>query len=167
MENAQLRLLVDTNVWCDLFIPSRPCAATSASLIQQCGGDDVLLVCSAHSLQDVFYAIAKDAKGWVRAQEGKLTEAWAHVINAHAWDCVRRIQELGTVAAMGPGDVWLAEKYQDLHPDFEDDLVIAVAQRIKADYLVTNDRRLIAKSPVPTLAPLDMLVELKVRRGIA
>lgn len=163
MDTTPLRLLVDTNVWCDLFIPSRPCAATSASLIQQCSGDDVLLVCSSHSLQDVVYAIAKDAKAWARSREDELTETWAHAINTHAWDCVRRIQELGAVASMGPADVWLAEKYQELHPDFEDDLVIAVAQRIKADYLVTNDRQLIAKAPVAALTPADALAVLKAR----
>lgn len=167
MEAASLRLLVDTNVWLDYFLPNRLNHEVAVSFIQECSGDDVLLVCPPHALQDVYYQVSKEAKRWVRTQEGKLTETWAHVINAHAWDCVHRIQELGTVAGMGPGDVWLAEKYQDLHPDFEDDLVIAVAQRIKADYLVTNDHTLIAKSPVPTLAPLDMLAELKVRRGIA
>ena len=165
MDSIPMRLVVDTNVWLDHFIPHRTNSEEATELIHQCNKDGVLLVCPPHALQDVFYHVAKDAKRWVRSQEGKLTETWAHAINTHAWDCIRRMQELCAVAGMGPGDVWLAEKYQDLHPDFEDDLVIAVAQRIKADYLVTNDRQLIAKSPVPTLAPADMLKELKVRVG--
>ena len=164
MDAIPLRLLVDTNVWLDFFMPERAGNKVANEFFERCSADDVLLVCPPHAPQDIFYHVSRGAKRWVRSDKGQLTEAWAHAINAHAWDCVRRIQELGAVASMGPGDVWLAEKYQELHPDFEDDLVIAVAQRIKADYLVTNDRKLIAKSPVPTLSPEDTLAVLKAHR---
>ena len=36
-----------------------------------------------------------------------------------------------------------------LHDDFEDDLVIAAAQRIDADFVVTFDRLLIHRAPRP------------------
>jgi len=54
-------------------------------------------------------------------------------------------------------DVWLAAKYRALNEDLEDNLVLAAANRAKADYLITNDTQLIAKSPVPALTPRDWL----------
>lgn len=48
-----------------------------------------------------------------------------------------------------------------LNDDFEDDLVIAAAQRVDADFVVTFDRLLIHRAPVACLEPSDMTVLLK------
>ena len=48
-----------------------------------------------------------------------------------------------------------------LHDDFEDDLAIAAAQRVDADFVVTFDRLLIHHAPVACLEPSDMMVLLK------
>lgn len=48
-----------------------------------------------------------------------------------------------------------------LHDDFEDDLVIAAAQRIDVDFVVTFDRLPIHHAPVACLEPSDMTVLLK------
>lgn len=160
---VQLRLMVDTNVWIDRFVPGRPKADVAQRFFARCSADDVLLLCPPHAPQDLFFVVQRDAKQWIRQQKGELTEAWAKAINEHAWEQVHQMLEVGTAAAMGPADIWLAQKYRELHSDFEDDIVIAVAQRVKADYLVTSDKRLIAKSPVAALAPEDMLTVLKAR----
>ena len=57
--------------------------------------------------------------------------------------------------------VWLACKYRQVHDDFEDDLLIAAAQRAQADYLVTNDERLLKHAPVAALSARDALAALR------
>ena len=161
---SQVRILVDTNVWLDRFIPGRSGAETAGRFFARCAEDGVMLLCPPHTIQDVFFQVSMEAKRWVRESEGGISDNWARAINRHAWDRIHDLQELATVAGMSQGDVWLAEKYRVLHDDFEDDLVIAVAQRVKADYLVTSDKQLIAKSPVAALTPADMLTVLEVRR---
>ena len=54
-------------------------------------------------------------------------------------------------------DVWLARKYQRIHADFEDCMVLAAAQRAKADYLVTSDEALLRHAPVAALSVDDFL----------
>ena len=161
----QLRLMVDTNIWLDYFLNNRPGTECSTELIRRCVHDDIALLYAPHAIQDVFYNVGLAYKRSLREGGIEVDETWGHAIMAQAWDCARTMSETATMAGVDVGDLWLAFKYGELHPDLEDDLVIAVAQRVKADYLVTNDRQLIAKSPVPTLAPADMLKELKVRRG--
>ena len=154
-------LLLDTNVWLDYFVPGRAGKDAAARLIAQCSRDDITLLYASHSIQDVFFLSGLSYKRMMRNDGIEIDETWSRAINGQAWECVRTTREIATAADTGQGDIWLAEKYRDLHGDFEDDLVIAVAQRVKADYLVTSDMQLIAKSPVAALTPEDMLTVLE------
>jgi predicted nucleic acid-binding protein len=58
-------------------------------------------------------------------------------------------------------DVWLARKYRTLHDDFEDNFILAAAERAKVDFLVTSDQSLLRKATVAALSPQDMLAVLK------
>ena len=162
-ERQQLRILVDTNVWLDRFVPQRPGAAHARRLFARCSRDDILLMYPPHTMQDVFYLVARDAEAWIRSQKGLLSDEAAAAANSQAWECACSMSEMATMVSMGQGDLWVALKYRELHNDLEDDLVIAVAQRVGADYLVTSDKQLIAKSLVPALTPEDMLVVLAAR----
>lgn len=53
--------------------------------------------------------------------------------------------------------VWLARKHRRIHEDFEDCLVLATAQRAKADVLVTSDEALLRHAPVAALSVDDFL----------
>ena len=156
----QVRLVLDTNVWLDYFLNNRPGAEWSTKLIRRGMSDDVLLLYAPHAILDVFYNVGLAYKRSLREGGVEIDETWARAITSQAWDCARTMSEVATMAGMDVGDLWLAFKYCELHRDLEDDLVIAVAQRVKADYLVTADRQLIAKSPVATLSPEDMLTVL-------
>ena len=50
-----------------------------------------------------------------------------------------------------------------IRPDFEDDLVLAVAERAGADLLVTSDEHLIRKATVAARTPEDLLKALRIR----
>lgn len=71
------------------------------------------------------------------------------------------MSQLGTAAGSDQTDLWLACKYHDMHPDCEDDLVLAAMQRSREDYLVTSDQKLLACSIAHAVAPGDLLVLLR------
>ena len=74
-------------------------------------------------------------------------------------EVARRVRDYGSanpeeekrLIRLGIGDVTLP-----LAP-----CVVAAARRAKADYLVTNDERLLRHSPVAALSPRDMLALLR------
>ena len=65
-----------------------------------------------------------------------------------AWSCLSVMDEIATAVACDQADVWMARKQRCLHEDYEDNLVVAAAQRACADCLVTNDQNLLKHSPV-------------------
>lgn len=157
----QLRVLIDTNVWLDKFLPGRSGGELASRLLARCAADDIAAMYPSRAAQDVFFQVKVHLKQGLRAEGLALSEEWAHAINEQAWDAVYAMRELATVAGLNEGDLWLACKYHDLHPDLEDDLVLAAANRVQADYLVTSDRQLIAKSTVAALTSQDMLAVLE------
>lgn len=50
---------------------------------------------------------------------------------------------------------------QNVHGDFEDNLVVAAALHMGADCLVTSDGRLMKHAPIACLTPQDALALLK------
>jgi predicted nucleic acid-binding protein len=64
------------------------------------------------------------------------------------------------VLSVGLVDVESARSLHRIHRDFEDDLLLATAQRAEVSYLVTSDVKLAAKSPVPTMNAADLLTLL-------
>lgn len=94
------------------------------------------------------------------AAEGQLGERSARAVRETVWGCVNNMCELATAVGVDEGDVWLARKYKSLLGDLEDNLVLAAARRVQADYVVTSDRELIQHLPVAALTPQDMLAVL-------
>lgn len=85
----------------------------------------------------------------------------ARAIAEIAWGCVDNLCEFATAVGLDNSDVWLARKYRTLHDDFEDNFILAAAERAKVDFLVTSDQSLLRKATVAALSPQDMLAVLK------
>ncbi len=162
--SSQIKVLFDTNVWLDRFLRDRPKGALCRRLIEQCAtrSDDIAILYPLHTLNDVFWFVTRDIKKWVIESYGELTEAGARLSNARAWESIDVMSELGTPVAADVSDVWFARKLRSVHPDFEDDMVLAAAERAHVDYLVTSDERLILKATVAALKPEDMLSVLAI-----
>ena len=60
-----------------------------------------------------------------------------------AWACVRLIRQKSIIASVGADEVFDSFVFKYHHNDFEDDLMLGVANRIDADYVVTEDKNLI------------------------
>ena len=151
-----MKLLFDTNVWLDNYVPDRTSHDTVGRLIvlAACQGHDILY--AAMTAKDVFYLINRYYKGAI-ADEGSICSGRAGAVNEIAWACVDNMAEIATAIGCDQSDMQIARKYKNLHADFEDDLVLSAALRARVDYLVTSDERLIRHAPVAALTPADML----------
>ena len=159
------KVLMDTNVWLDCYLPNRKHGPIARELLKRCAGneDKIDILIPLHTLNDVFCQVSREAKQWVRKSTGSLSEAYAHAANGQAWDCIDRMLKIGAPVGADMSDVWLACHLREINPDFEDDMVLAAAERAQADFLVTSDEQLIRKATVAALTPEDMLKVLLIR----
>ena len=164
MPTSTISLLIDTNVWLDRFLPGRSRHVVAGDLIDLCIEEGVTILYPMRALQDVYWQVIVSNKRWVRESKSDLSEGYAKAINGFAWDCLDAMAEIGAPVGADLTDVWLARHLRDLHPDFEDDMVLAAAERAKVDYLITSDRALIHKATVAALTPEDALVMLRARQ---
>lgn len=155
-------IMVDTNVWVDLYVPRRPNREASLAFFEAAERAGAELVFTLEIARAVFRIVSHEAKQWVRQGTGGLSEAYAHAIADHVWDFVEDMQEHGTPVGSSTPDLWMATKLRDEHAEIEDDLIIAACMRLHTDYLVTNDAKLIRHSPVAAVDPAMMtkLLEL-------
>ena len=140
------RLFLDTCVLVDYFAKRESFfdATVKLRVAQMLG--DVQLWCSAKSLKDVFYIVAREvgSEDLQRAFYESLN--FLHVASVDA-GCIRE------------ACVWGWE-------DFEDCLVALTAKECRADVLLTRDASGFEKSPVPVMTPWEYLERLQEERGI-
>ena len=91
----------------------------------------------------------------VRVADLVLSEGHAQAIAAYAAAYATNVDEIASFVGAGSSDVWLVRKYQRVHADFEDCMVLAAAQRAEADYLATSDEALLRHAPVAALSVDD------------
>ena len=157
-------LLLDTNVWLDLFLPHRPGREVALRLVEESERRGAALSYPAHAILDVYQKIRSDNKRWIR-QTRDLTELDAFTIKRLAWDYIDMMRKMATAVPADTNDVALACKFRDAHDDLEDDLVLAACQRSHANYLVTNDASLAGHTPITALSPSAMLEILRAGRA--
>ena len=157
-----MRVLVDTNVWLDQFLPGRPHAKESRRFVDRAVEADVDLAYAAGSLKDVFHLVDHETKRLVREERGALSQSDASAAQEYAWGCIEAIQDLASPVGMDLIDIRKASIWRRPNADFEDNLVRAAAERLEADLVVTWDKGMLAKSFVPTVTPADALGEMEV-----
>ena len=151
------RVLLDTNVWLDAFDGARPRSRAASELIDVCVHKGIDLLYAVGMSKDVYYLVGASLKRQARTAGTALSEDQARAIAAYAAACVTNMDEIATAVGADSSDVWLARKYQCIHADFEDCMVLAAARRAKADYLVTSDEALLRHAPVAALSVDDFL----------
>lgn len=158
-----LKLLLDTNVFMDYLLGREPgCSAAKRILSRH--GEDVAVYAASLSLKDVFYLVTASMKRQSRMSNGGvLADSAAAAATEVGWACVRKIMELTILAPVGASECLMASTYRPLHDDFEDNLIVATAQSIDADYLVTGDEALLKHCPVAALSPEGMVALLDAR----
>ena len=157
MESSEL-IMLDTNVWLDYFIASRPGHPASFELIEKAFETKAALAHAAISTKDLYFIVAARIKSDIRAEKGGgITEKDAAIARETAWACLNTLNSFSTPVGCDQTDIWLAEKQRGIHDDFEDDLIIAAAMRCNAKLLVTNDEKLLRHCPVAALSVADAI----------
>lgn len=138
-----LKLLIDTNVWLDYFLGRTNATEPITELFSRAAeAEDVALFSSSLSAKDVYYILGRTLKDDAR-RGGALTPEAIAGADETAWACVRLIRQKSIIASVGADEVFDSFMFKQHHNDFEDDLVLGVANRIDADYVVTEDKNLI------------------------
>lgn len=150
-------VLLHTNVWLDDFIPSRTRHDVVRRMVDRLIRSDVTLLFAMTSTKDVYYALASYFKGEVRRSGEALTDAAAYAANEAAWGSLQLMGRIATPVGVDMSDYWVASHLKHVHHDYEDNLVVAAAQRAQADCLVTSDEALLRHAPLAAYSPEDML----------
>ena len=136
-----MNVLLDTNVLID-YVGKRPPHYDEAEKVMAAGyfGDAKLWV-SAQSLKDAYYVLSGYADQ-LRVQKA-----------------LRRSLDVITLAPLTARD---AERGLYLEwDDYEDCLIGLCAESVKADYIITRDKKGFARSSIPPLSPSDWLSLMK------
>lgn len=151
------KLLLDSNVWIDLFASDRAGHGDAVKLVTWAVQQEAILFFAASSVKDVYYLLQEGEKRKLRAASVEINAGVAAAVDEYAWGCLGAMEDLGTVVPLDQSDVWLATKFRSIHGDFEDNLVLAAMERSDADYLVTGDKTLLRRCPVPALPAAGLL----------
>lgn len=149
--------LLDTNVLVDHYIGRGPRHDEVGRFIVAATARDIPLYIASLSLKDLFFIVEQDMKQTLRAAKGSLDPDGAAAARETAWSCVLNALGFALVVPVGYNEVLQAVTNRPQHDDFEDDLVVAAAQRANIDYLVTSDRALARHAPTACLDPKEAL----------
>ncbi|WP_080802180.1 type II toxin-antitoxin system VapC family toxin [Arabiibacter massiliensis] len=155
-------VVVDTNVWLDYLMGDRPNHDDSFAFIVEAKRREVPLVIPSHALKDVFFIFQQQLKIAARETGDLPSERAAASARQAAWAALDLIMDLAVVGPSDQSDAWIAAKQRALHSDYEDNLVVATAQRLGARMLVTNDAKLVLHAPVAALTAADALAQLAI-----
>lgn len=153
-------ILVDTNVWLDNYLADRPGSRASREFLDKARTSGAELAYPVHILADFFFLIQSHLKLQAR-KSGSLSEADAAAINRAAWSCVDNLHNSATAIAADESDAWRACKYRVLTNDLEDNFLLAAAERVPVDFIVTNDQQLLRKATVNAFTPADAALVLQ------
>ena len=154
-----LKLLLDTNVWLDHFLDRSARHDLARSVVVEAARRDVTLLCAVHSLKDSFFLLNAELKRMERAENGTISTSAAASINEVAWSCMRSMRRLSYIVPADDSDVIEAAIMRANHSDFEDNLIMAAADRAQADHIVTSDATLLTHYPNRSI-PLDKALKL-------
>lgn len=160
-------VLLDTNIWIDNYLADRPSADESRRFIAEARQNGFQLTYAVHCLNDVFLIIQQHLKHDARVQGRELSNGDVEAIREVAWACVENMRALATAIGADESDAWRACRYRSLTGDLEDNFVLAAAERVPVDFIVTNDKQLLKKSTVNAYRPEDALTVMALQLGQA
>lgn len=148
-----LRLFLDTNVLVDLLEPRFEFLDAIQRVFSMAFYGDAELWASANCMTDLFFIINKNSHD----REDDLQTRMLKLVT---------IRDASRLHIYGPQqrDVLQALRYH--WKDFEDCLVSVCAENVKADFIVTRDRRGFDQSVIPSLSPNELLEKVEKEDGI-
>lgn len=154
VDRKHLSVLFDTNVWLDYFL-GRELAKSASGAFQRAMEKDDAIVTTAPIMRDVFYLVGTELKRNARAEGVECVQADSKAVAEVAWECIAFMRGHCAVLNVGAPEELVAFTLRQENTDFEDNLLIATAQRANVDYVITNDKRLLKSNLVPALSPRE------------
>ena len=131
------KLLIDTNVLLDCFIPDRPGSGAARRLISLCDVGKFEGLACAGSFKDLYYVSCK------------------YLDEPVVRDVVRNLMALLTVVPLDK--LTCADAIDSNEPDFEDGLICSAAEMACADFIITRDASAFRLSKIRSLTASDFL----------
>lgn len=150
------RILLDTNCWLDYFLNRRNSGALIANLLDAIEAHGSIVVTATIIMKDTFYLIPASLKRMNPEQNADMK-----ALRQIAWECIRIMQRRTIALADSPSTSLEATALRKYHDDFEDNLIIALAQQNEVALLVSSDKDLLKHAPIACLAPEEALKLLK------
>ncbi len=154
-----VKLIIDTNVLLDFFAVS--CTEdnfrSAKSLITELSKREQLFLVTPSILRDFHYLFCSRLKAETRAKNGTVTSSEVATIQTLCLASIESITSLGTIASEDLGTCEMARVLCKTHPDYEDNLLSAVALRVDATAIVTRDASFAKHSPVLCCTPEQAL----------
>ena len=132
-----MKALIDTNVILDVLCKRAGFYEHAVQILKCCEVGKITGVISALTIPNIVYIMRKEL-------DSQTTK-----------DVVEKLQLLFSVADLKAEDIKKALALD--FSDFEDALQSVCAQRVRADYLVTRNKKDFAASPVPAIEPAELL----------
>jgi predicted nucleic acid-binding protein len=133
-----MRVVLDTNVVIDAVAARQPFCIEAEAILIQVSTEQIKGYVSANSLADVFYVVRRSLAA------------------AAAKNIIRSLLYSLNVIEVGNADCWQA--VNSPIADFEDALLVACAEKVNADYIVTRDEELTKQlSPIKIISPAEFL----------
>ena len=139
-----MTLMIDTNIILDVFLLREPFFTDSYRTLLYAVDHDIHSYLSATAITDIFYLLCKVLKDAVLAKT-----------------YISRLGMLLSIADVQSSDINTALS-SDIN-DLEDAVVAAVAQRIKADFIITRDTKGFIASTVPSISPTEFMKQMESR----
>ncbi len=133
-----MKILLDTNVFIDMFQKRQPFMEFAANIISSCVQKTNIGYVSAHSLSDLFYILRKDFSSAERKECVRFICTYFEVISEHKTD-------------------FLAVANNERVLDMEDGLQMQCAAAYNLDYIVTRNVKDFVNSGVPAITPAELL----------
>ncbi|NMM99666.1 PIN domain [Bifidobacterium sp. DSM 109958] len=157
--NPPRSVLLDTNVLLDHLMRRDGRAGHATAMLKACIRHDVTLQCASTSLKDIAYISAAALRRELSSREALSpdslleTATMRELLHRIPWQCVEQVRALCGIVAVDRETCDRAIALRDRHDDFEDDLIVAAAQRSGSAYVVTSDRQLISHFPGYCITP--------------
>lgn len=142
---SALRLMCDTNILLDIYTHRMHDNQSEKLLTMHVFGDAELWA-SPHSFPDLFYILRKKASSAAIYRAVQNSLSWLNV-------CSVGSQEIESA---------LASRW----PDFEDCIVSKCAEKIRADFIVTRDKKGFLQSDTPALSPGELFDLIEAKHGL-
>ena len=141
-----MKIYFDTNIVIDILKRREPHYENSNAIFMLAINEKIEGIINASSITDIFYLLRNEFKD---------TEKTVSVI----FDVLEIVKPVDILV----NDLYSAKKLE--FSDFEDAVVSTIAQRERAEYIITRNKDDFSKSIVPAVTPTEFLVQFAASIG--